>query len=237
MVALSYSLLTELCYAHTTVFLVSMPHLAMRLKSDVPSGAEVVTCLTGMLSSWDYRRAHFVGHSFGSVVMAWVVRQAPEIVSSAVFIDPVCFLLAKPDVCYNFVYRPPQKPLELVMSYFAARELFIANSLSRNFFWFDCILWPESLAAIPSLIVLSGRDNIVPAHSVCRYLTAYKHQYKTNNIHISWLPDLGHGEFLLFAHDAVIRDMFALNFATEALPAVVASDGGRDALTTASREL
>merc|ERR1711920_481510 len=98
-------------------------------------------------------------------------------VQMATFIDPVCFLLVKPDVCYNFVYRRPQTPLHLLINYFAARELFIANSLSRNFFWFENVLWPEQLGAKPSLVVLSGCDAIVPAHSIRRYLTAYKERH------------------------------------------------------------
>ena len=62
-------------------------------------------------------------------------------VSVATFLDPVCFLLIKPDagppalrsvafrsceVCYNFMYRQPQTATQLLMHYFVARELFIA---------------------------------------------------------------------------------------------------------------
>ena len=70
------------------------------------------------------------------------------------------------EVCYNFMYRRPETPTQLLMHYFVARELFIAffgrhggdsvilhcvgwlellrHSLSRNFFWYQNLLWPEA---------------------------------------------------------------------------------------------
>jgi pimeloyl-ACP methyl ester carboxylesterase len=117
------------------VFLVSMPHISMRLKEDVPSSSEMVACLSDMLTCRGHNCGHFIGHSFGTVPLAWMVRRAPDMVKIATFIDPVCFLLVKPDVCYNFIYRRASTPARLVMEFFAARELYTAHSLSRNFFW------------------------------------------------------------------------------------------------------
>jgi len=109
------------------------------------------------------------------------------------FIDPVCFLLIKPDVCFNFMYREPADPTQLLINYFLAKELYIAHSLSRNFFWEQNLLWPEELQG-PTLVVLCGRDSIVPAHSVRRYLTTYKQQCNLSSLRVLWFPDLGHGE-------------------------------------------
>lgn len=174
-------------------FLISLPHISMRIKEEVPSSAEMVACLSDMLASWGYTSAHFVGHSFGSLPLAWMARKAPSFVSMMTFIDPVCFLLVKPDVCYNFMYRRPSDPTQLLINYFLAKELYIAHSLSRNFFWHQNQLWPEELPC-PTLVVLSGHDSIVPAHSVRRYLTFYKHHHKLTSLEVLWFPDLGHGE-------------------------------------------
>jgi len=203
--------------AGRAIFIVSLPHLTMQLKEDVPSSAEMVPCISDMLASWGYSSAHFIGHSFGSILMAWVARRAPSLVSMATFIDPVCFLLIKPDVCYNFVYRKPLTPTQLFMSYFGARELYIANSLSRNFFWSENILWPEQLS-MPTLVVLSGRDCIVPAHSVRRYLTSYKQRHKMQRLKVQWFPRLGHGEINLnhagrIALDAIAAEIVSMETA------------------------
>merc|ERR1712224_161162 len=76
---------------------------------------------------------------------------------------------------------------------FLAKELYISHSLSRNFFWHQNILWPEELPG-PTLVVLNGRDSIVPAHSIRRYLTAYKQRCDASSLWVLWFPDLGHGE-------------------------------------------
>lgn len=174
-------------------FLVSLPHISTRIKEDVPSSAEVVACLSDMLASWGEPRAHFVGHSFGSLLLAWMVRTRPDLVSMTTFIDPVCFLLVKPDVCYNFMYRRPATPTQLLIHYFLARELYIAHSLSRNFFWFQNLLWPEELS-MPALVVLGGQDSIVPAHSIRRYLAAFKQRLRVDTVKVLWFPEMGHGE-------------------------------------------
>lgn len=44
--------------------------------------------------------AHFIGHSFGTIVLAWLVNKRPDLVKHATFLDPVCFLLMKPDIRY-----------------------------------------------------------------------------------------------------------------------------------------
>lgn len=197
-----------------TIFLVSLPHISMRLQEHVPSCAEMVACLSDMLSSWGYKNAHFIGHSFGTLPLAWMVRLAPSQVSMATFLDPVCFLIIKPDVCYNFIYRRPETPAQMLTQFFAARELYIANSLSRNFFWFNNLLWPEDLS-MPSLVALSGRDAIVPAHSVRRYLAVYKQRHGLDSLKLLWFPDHSHGEFCLPGQNdaccSIIRDMLLMD--------------------------
>lgn len=211
-----YSLVAELLKmaGDRPVFLVSLPHISMRLQSNVPSCTEMVACLSDMLAGWGHSSAHFVGHSFGTLPLAWMVRLAPSRVSMVTFIDPVCFLIIKPDVCYNFIYRRPTTPAQLISSFFVGRELFIANSLSRNFFWFNNLLWPEDLS-MPAIVALSGKDAIVPAHSVRRYLSVYKQRHGLASLKVRWFPDLAHGEACLpgslDAGRSIIQDMLLMD--------------------------
>lgn len=204
-----------------SVFLVSLPHISMRIQEDVPSKGEMVASISDMLASWGNASAHFVGHSFGSIVLAWMIKEAPSLVSFVTFVDPVCFLLIKPDVCYNFMYRAPQTPTQLLTHYFVARELYIAHSLSRNFFWYQNLLWPEEVT-MPALVVLSGFDSIVPAHSVRRYLMAYKHKHELSRLRMLWFPQMGHGEINfgpvgVEACQKIVTEMLLLETATEAV--------------------
>jgi len=131
-----------------------------------------------------------------------MVRRAPHLVNMVTFIDPVCFLIIKPDVCYNFIYKKPSTVSQMLSTFFVARELFIAYSLSRNFFWFMNLLWPEDLT-MPSLVALSGKDAIVPAHSVRRYLAVYKRRHGLDSLKVLWFPGHSHGEcFLPARHES-----------------------------------
>merc|ERR1711865_231758 len=109
--------------------------------------------------------------------------------------DPVCFLLVKPDVNYNFLYRRPDTPTRLLLSYFVASELYIAYSMTRNFFWYLNILWPEDIPkGVPALVVLSGKNSIVPAHSIRRFLAAYQKKHAQSGLEVIFNPHMGHGE-------------------------------------------
>mmetsp|Transcript_21648 Transcript_21648/g.50605 ORF Transcript_21648/g.50605 Transcript_21648/m.50605 type:complete len:645 (-) Transcript_21648:112-2046(-) len=197
-----------------SIFLVSLPHISMHIHEDCPSSAEMVACLRDMLKSWGQTCGHFIGHSFGSLLVAWMCLQEPGCVSMATFIDPVCFLLVKPDVCFNFMYREPETPTQLLTHYFVARELYIAHSLSRNFFWNQNLLWPEDLKC-PAIVVLSGQDSIVPAYSVRRYLAAFKRKGGHKHLRTMWFNDLGHGEINfgpvgLEACQAIVSEMLLM---------------------------
>lgn len=78
-----------------------------------------------------------VGHSFGSIVTGWLATAKPKLVAQAVFVDPVCFLLCLPDVCYNFLYRRPKTLIEYAIYYLFASETTINNALQRHFWWYE----------------------------------------------------------------------------------------------------
>lgn len=69
-------------------------------------------------------------------------------VSSTILVDPVTFLLCDPMVATNVVYKEPRNTIDFLMHFFVARELFIANALSRHFNWSHNILFVEDLSAV-----------------------------------------------------------------------------------------
>jgi pimeloyl-ACP methyl ester carboxylesterase len=118
------------------------------------------------------------------------------------FIDPVCFLLCSYDVAYNFLYKPATNAQEALMQWFVGRELYIAHTLSRRFWWHDNILWPEQLLC-PTTVVLSSEDYIVPADAVRKHLSSWEARRKVREpdaparIRVVWLEGVGHAGFIL----------------------------------------
>lgn len=101
--------------------------------------------------------------------------------------------------------RVPQLPNEHRLDYFAAKDIGVAHTLSRTFFWSENIIWKEDWGNRPVTVVLSGRDLIVNTEHVGRYLTEpdessrEKGTWKYRNwvgkgLDLVWFEELDHAE-------------------------------------------
>ncbi|KAJ3011558.1 hypothetical protein HKX48_006774 [Thoreauomyces humboldtii] len=187
------------------IYLLEWPHVAMQVRDDVPSVADTRSLLVGMLAKDKHPKATFIGHSLGSVAVAWLLNSPAHRsrVGSVVLLDPVTFLLCDPTTAYNFLYRPPTEPLQLLMNYFVSRELYIAHSLSRHFHWSHNILFAEDLPTVAhqglkNYVVLSETDLIVPSPRVRQYLEVrnYENSDPRNTANIVYHEGRNHGEML-----------------------------------------
>ncbi|KAJ9097607.1 hypothetical protein QFC21_004641 [Naganishia friedmannii] len=116
-------------------------------------------------------------HSNGSIAHGWLVNDAPEMILRNAFVDPVVFCLWEGDVCYNFCYRKPRTAIELLLHWFIASEIGIANSIQRHFDWSSNTLFHDQIphANDPSktLVVLGGEDVIIDSWRVKGYLNRH----------------------------------------------------------------
>merc|ERR1711964_691703 len=94
-----------------------------------------------------------------------------------------------------------------------AHELYLSHSIGRHFFWDQNVLWADSIEQTPSLVVLVGKDCIVPSHSVKRYLSGWFTDRRKNNhsqtraqTRVLFFRNQGHGEWSLnpFARSSAI---------------------------------
>ena len=115
---------------HGKLVVVELPYVGLQFAPSVPTADEVVEELERIHTRHGVGRACYLGHSYGSLIIANVspshatcrlppppltpltlsgvfqmVRTHSERVSSLGLADPVCFLLCLPDVVFNFVYR------------------------------------------------------------------------------------------------------------------------------------
>jgi len=137
--------------------------------------------------------AYFIGHSYGTIVTTWVMKQRPSLISGVILIDPVCFLLFLPKVIKSFVYSTPNSFIEHVIHYFLSRDIHVASTLTRHFWWWENILWTDDIP--PRLkksmaIFLSGHDFIVPSLKV-------KNHLMQSGIECAWWDELDHAGFLV----------------------------------------
>ena len=181
---------------------VELPFVAQRIttgfRQAAASQTQVVEDIEAAMGSHGIRAATFVGHSLGSVYLSWVAQLRPQLIASAVFVDPIVFLLHHHKVAHAFLYEQPTDSQTAVENFFVKSEQRIVQYFHQNFFWYQNRLAAEQLA-FPTAVVLSQADSIVPVQSVHAYLTA------SSRARLLLLPAAKHGEFLLPPwHDAVV---------------------------------
>ncbi|CAI5968890.1 unnamed protein product [Closterium sp. NIES-64] len=158
-------------YPNKKFIVAEMPHLAFRLSSASPTIDDIVAGLAEALQAQGLKRATFVGHSYGTFVLAQYVRKHFSTVAALGLMDPVCFLLCIPKTLLNMIYKTPENIMDGLRWFFCARELQVARSLSRNFDWHACMLWPEEMPRQQSVVLMGGQDQIVPSNHIKTMLT------------------------------------------------------------------
>ena len=131
------------------------------------------------------RNATFVGHSLGTITLAWLTRRRPKLVASSVFIDPICFLLHHAAVSRSFLYSrsaaPPQDGAghgggaaaltQQVENFFITSEACTVNYFHKHFHWFANVLFSDELAA-PTAVILAEGDQFIAVERVRASLEA-----------------------------------------------------------------
>ncbi|EJD43962.1 hypothetical protein AURDEDRAFT_88482 [Auricularia subglabra TFB-10046 SS5] len=169
------------------IILIELLPISMRITSPMPGQAEMVQSITSVLDAHAIPETILMTHSYGSVIAAHIVHSGiHDRLSAVVLVDPVALLLHLPDTASNFVYRRPRRANEHQLWYFASRDPGISHTLSRRFFWGDNILWRTDVAPPRAAVVLSERDQIMPASHVWRYLTGKHVEWDDASALLSW---------------------------------------------------
>jgi len=166
-----------------------MPWIAMNPLAEIPSSEDYARWVVEVLQAHELADCVGMGHSFGTLPIAWLLRRHPGVLKQVILVDPVSIFLNLPDVCVNFLYKPPRTFSGFIMSWFGARELGIAKTLMRHFFWTDNVLFPEMLPA-DSSVVLMGKDGILPVRDIYTSVSKFPH------VRQLVVDDMHHGQFL-----------------------------------------
>lgn len=151
------------------LFVPDLPFLAMMPWERVPSAREITAQLQDMLAAHRFPGAHFVVHSFGSIILSWLMKLSPTSIICCTFIEPAALLTLKSDFWTKVMTDPPREAMWDFLRYFVFRELFTVNLLFRNCFWEQCVLWPEEITT-PAVVSLSAEDHLVSSFFVRRLL-------------------------------------------------------------------
>lgn len=151
-----------------------------------------------------------LSHSMGTALHTWLMRAWPELIVRSAFVDPICFQLWAPHVCYRFLYKPTDSFVEHILRYFVARELGTANMLYRHFEWSRNVLFaheiPRGNDRTRVRVYLAGSDTVVDAPSVRRCLE----QAGMQDV-VEFEPSFHHGEFIMAPENCAAAIVAALD--------------------------
>jgi hypothetical protein len=172
-------------FPDSEIFLPNLPHISYRLwPGPVLTVASTVDAIEAMLAAHAaaalaaHGGAIFVGHSFGTAVLSWVLQKRPSLARGALFLDPICFMLHHPALASNFLYRSPATLSELALWAGVGSEYWVNRYLHRHF----GPTWHETSLALDQLprelwdagrvaVVLGEEDSVIDAGIVHGYLT------------------------------------------------------------------
>lgn len=147
----------------------------MHMTDPLPARLVMLDAIQATLTSLDMNSVVLVGHSYGTIIAAHLLRaathpQSPmpfhdasdsaddldrkveplalaKKIDSVLLVDPIPLLLHLPDVTYNFLYRKPKEANEWLLWFFSSRDADVSRLLGRYLWWQECILWREDLLA------------------------------------------------------------------------------------------
>jgi pimeloyl-ACP methyl ester carboxylesterase len=195
------SFLAEVIRDDPNVGIIAIENLpiSMRIAPPPLTRSRMLKALAIILRTHAFRSYVVCGHSYGTVIAAYMMREPTfaEDAAGWILVDPIPFLLHQPSVAYNFVYRQPKAANEWQLWYFASRDPDIARALARHFFWTESILWKEDLKGKKVGVTLARKDQILDAEEVRRYLTGEDTprefwSSQDGQLEVRWFDDLDH---------------------------------------------
>ncbi|RYP47620.1 hypothetical protein DL768_006349 [Monosporascus sp. mg162] len=103
------------------------------------------------------------------------------------------------------ICRKPTNANEYLLSYFGSKDIGVAHTLFRRFFWAENILWKEDIQNHRVAVSLAGSDLIVNAKVIRAYLTggddwtlanedSEDGDWKGDGLDVLWFPGFHHGQ-------------------------------------------
>ena len=152
------------------IFLPEIPYVCgfrpWKSPHSVLQPAVVGSTLTAMLATHGFLSAAWIGHSYGTSWLSYMVKYAPDAVASVLFLDPICFCLHWPRLTKQFVYCRPDPG---TISYIIRTDVIVNWTIQRSFPWTWISLFAEQIQ-VPCAIFLSEKDALVPSAKVEKYL-------------------------------------------------------------------
>lgn len=180
-----------------TIIILDLPHISLKLVHQIPSLSQTIEAIDNIFIKHSLTSCNWLGHSYGSIITAWVIKERPKHINKISLVDPVCFALWEPDLIRNFLYNSSNRlgPIHHLAKYFVAKDLLVAATLFRHFWWLQNILFPDDLT-FETHIYFSKYDWIINSVGIKKYLDNFCEQKSWIHLNTKMMDNIGHGGFI-----------------------------------------
>lgn len=164
------------------------------MNTEIFAISKIVSSIDQFLRFVNIEKVVCIGHSYGTLIQSCLIKRKPHLIydKTAIFIDPVCFLIFDSHYSKNFIYHKPQTANQLCLYKFCTEDMYTNYLIERHICWYECNLWIEDIQhnQIRAHVFLSENDDIAPVDLVKDYLTKA-------NIRTTIFPTCEHAQFIV----------------------------------------
>lgn len=122
-----------------------------------------------------YGKSYMIGHSFGTIMMGILLKDMiiDKYITKRIFVDPVCFF----EKCYKimqYIDNPTNNNLvDNVFNFIVYDDIYVKYATKRYLFGPEYWITDYELMFDNNLVILSGKDSIVPSHEIYNKMGEY----------------------------------------------------------------
>jgi pimeloyl-ACP methyl ester carboxylesterase len=183
---------------HRTIILLDYDCIKVNsLQLHVPDVKEYCYNFSAILKRHEFDQCDLIGHSYGTFLTTWILRECQNKIRRVSFIDPLTLTVALYETAYYLFYNPPQTMTDWIYYCFVRTNLPLANVLQRNFIWYNMVIkFSEIPEHIDVHVAFSGKEHLLDV-ALLKQLVVGKKYICWENIH--------HAECM--GNDACIADL------------------------------
>ncbi|KAJ9053049.1 hypothetical protein DSO57_1027993 [Entomophthora muscae] len=168
-------------YPKRRIIATCIPCSSLDLAAPILSLPEIAKGISKILDENSVLHVSAFGHSYGSVVAAWLIKLYPTYVTKLTLANPICFETWNSQLIFRALYS---QPTSFMHDFF----LFWVNDAGMDLYMhtyspFQWFIFPESIP-IPTQIFLATQDLLIDGPKCYNYLNARKQESKLENMHL-----------------------------------------------------
>jgi len=115
-----------------------------------------------IIEKYKFNKISLFGHSWGTFIVGWIIKQIPEYILNITLIDPVALTINFPDTAYTMFYKPSKTITDYLLRYFLTYDITISYNIQRHFEWHNAVIYLEDIPDNIGLVIgVALKDNFL----------------------------------------------------------------------------